>query len=67
MTDFTYQNGLEISRVFNDLLRYMIQGYTIPGYPGLKDWHYTKEQTASFYEMYSQIVLIMQEQLKHKQ
>lgn len=67
MTDFTYQNGLEISRVFDDLLRYMIQGYTIPGYPGLKDWHYTKEQTASFYEMYSQIVLIMQEQLKHKQ
>lgn len=67
MTDFTYQNGLEISRVFDDLLRYIIQGYTIPGYPGLKDWRYTKEQNAKFQEMYSQIVLIMQEQLKHKQ
>lgn len=67
ITNFSNQNGLGISRVFDDLLRYIIQGYTIPGYPGLKDWHYTKEQTASFFEMYSKIVLIMQEQLEHKQ
>ena len=66
ITDFTYQNGLEVSRVFDDLLRYMIHGYTLPGQPGLTDWRYTKEQNAVFYEMYSQIVLIMQRELKHK-
>ena len=66
ITDFTYQNGLEVSRVFDDLLRYMIHGYTLPGQPGLTDWCYTKEQNAVFYEMYSQIVLIMQRELKHK-
>lgn len=66
ITDFTYQNGLEVSRVFDDLLRYMIHGYTLPGQPGLTDWRYTKEQNAVFYEMYAQIVLIMQRELKHK-
>lgn len=66
ITDFTYQNGLEVSRVFDDLLRYMIHGYTLPGQPGLTDWRYTKEQNVVFYEMYSQIVLIMQRELKHK-
>ena len=66
ITDFTYQNGLEVSRVFDDLLRYMIHGYTLPVQPGLTDWRYTKEQNAVFYEMYSQIVLIMQRELKHK-
>lgn len=66
MTDFTYQNGLEVSRVFDDLLRYIIQGYTLTGHPGLRDWHYTKEQNAVFHEMYSQIVLIMQREIKHK-
>ena len=66
MTDFTYQNGLEVSRVFDDLLRYMIHGYTLPGQSGLTDWRYTKEQNAVFYKMYSQIVLIMQRELKHK-
>lgn len=66
ITDFTYQNGLEVSRVFDDLLRYIIQGYTLPGHPGLKDWHYTKEQNAVFYEMHYQIILIMQRELKHK-
>lgn len=67
MTSFSYGNGLEVSRVFDDLLRYIIQGYTLPGHPGLEDWRYTKEQNSSFYQMYSQIVLIMQEELKHKQ
>lgn len=66
ITDFTYQNGLEVSRVFDDLLRYMIHGYTLPGQPGLIDWRYTKEQNAVFYEMCVQIVLIMQRELKHK-
>ena len=66
MTDFTYHNGLEVSRVFDDLLRYIIQGYTLPGHSGLKDWHYTKEQNAVFHEMYAQIVLIMQQEIKHK-
>lgn len=66
ITDFTYQNGLEVSRVFDDLLRYIIHGYTLPGQPGLTDWRYTKDQNAVFHEMYAQIVLIMQRELKHK-
>lgn len=66
ITDFTYQNDLEVSRVFDDLLRYIIQGYTLPGHSGLNDWHYTKEQNAVFHEMYAQIVLIMQQEIKHK-
>lgn len=37
---FVYQNGFESGRVFDDWLRYIIHGYTLPGQPGLSDWNY---------------------------
>lgn len=64
---FVYKNGLEPSRVFDDLLRYIIQGYTLPGHPGLKDWNYTKEQNKEFYDMYALCVQIMDKELRRKE
>ena len=61
LRDFTYQNGFEISRVFNDFLTYIIHGFTLNA-PPLQNWRYAKEQTAVFYLMYSEWVQIMHRQ-----
>lgn len=64
---FTYQNGLEATRVFDDLLRYIIHGFSLPGLPGLDDWKYTKEQNAGFGEIFRELILAIQEELKHRE
>lgn len=64
---FVYKNGLDSGKVFDDLLRYIIHGYSLPGFPGLKDWNYTKEQNGEFYEMYVLCVNIMNKELRTKE
>lgn len=66
MTDFTYRNGLEITRVFDDWIRYIIHGYTfdIKETPPLSDWNYTKEQTLAFYNMYAEWMQVMSNQVR---
>lgn len=64
---FVRKNGLEPSRVFDDLLRYIIHGFTLPGLPGLGDWKYTQEQNAEFCEMFSRCVIIMQSELRKRE
>lgn len=64
---FVYKNGLEPGKVFDDLLRYIIHGYTLPGQPGLKDWNYNQEQNKEFYDMYALCVQIMEKELRTKE
>lgn len=64
---FVYRNGLEAGRVFDDWLRYIIQGFTLPGHPGLSDWNYTKEQNKEFYELFQETVLLMKKELVSKE
>ena len=42
--------GYEVQQVFNDLLRYIIHGFS-PGAPPLKDWKYKRQQNMAFLEM----------------
>ncbi len=63
--DFSYHNGLNVKDVFDDLLIYIIHGFS-PLAPPLKGWRYKKEQTKVFWEMLCEWVLIMEEQLKTK-
>ncbi len=64
INDFTYRNGLYVQTVFHDLLRYIINGFSIPGSPALSDWRYSKEQNKAFYEMYAAWIGIMDKQIK---
>lgn len=65
-TGFTYQNGLDAYRVFDDLLRYIIQGFTfdIKDVPPLTSWDYTPEQSDVFYDMCSEWIRVMNKQVK---
>ena len=63
MSDFAYRAGVDTSRVFDDFLRYVINGFTIPGFPGLTDWGYTKEQNQTFFVMFGTLVKGVQRQL----
>lgn len=63
INNFTYRNGFEIRRVFDDFLTFIIHGCS-PGAPPLETWKYKKEHNEVFYEMYCQWVHIMNEQLK---
>lgn len=64
INNFTYTNGLEVTRVFQDFLRYIIHGFSLPGTPPLEDWRYTKEQNKAFVEMLSAWIGIMNTQIK---
>ena len=64
INDFTYTNGLQVITVFQDFLRYIIHGFSIPGTPPLTDWSYTKEQNKIFAEMLSAWIRIMDTQIK---
>jgi len=66
ITEFSYRNGLDVMNVFNDLLIYIIHGFS-PSAPPLKTWHYKKEQTKVFWDMLREWILIMDKQPKlHK-
>lgn len=64
---FVYQNGFESGRVFDDWLRYIIHGYTLPGQPGLSDWNYTKEQNKVFMELHNLWVQEMEKQTRSEE
>ena len=64
---FCGKYGFDVSHVFDDLLRYIIHGYTIPGLPGVSDWKYTEEQNRGFFELYQNFILNLQEKLKNRE
>lgn len=63
--EFCNRYSFESSHVFDDFLRYVINGFTIPGFPGLSDWKYTEDQNKGFFELYQNFILNLQEKLKH--
>lgn len=63
INDFSYKYGLERITVFQDLLRYIINGFSLPGTPPLTDWRYNPEQGKGFYEMYCIWIKIMNRQI----
>jgi len=65
ITDFSYKNGFNARDVFDDLLVYIIHGFS-PIAPPLRSWRYKKEQTKVFWDMLSEWILIMDKQLKLK-
>ncbi|WP_071146133.1 N-6 DNA methylase [Bacteroides ihuae] len=58
MSGFSYSNGLDVSRVFDDLLMYIIYYFTPDAKP-LENWKYKKEQTAVFWQMFQEWIKIM--------
>lgn len=64
INEFTYRNGFDVQNVFRDLLRYIINGFSLPDTPPLADWRYTPEQCKSFHEMFTAWVKIMDKQIK---
>lgn len=44
ITDFSYQNGYDMIDVFNDLLRYIIHGFS-PDAPPLHNWRSNASRT----------------------
>lgn len=64
INDFTYENGYDVRDVFQDLLRYIIHGYSFPDTPPLANWRYSKEQNNTFYEMYAAWIRVMKKQIR---
>ena len=64
INDFTYRNGLDVRTVFQDLLRYIVHGFSLPDTPPLTDWRYNKEQTKVFYDMFATWIQIMSQQIE---
>ena len=59
---FASSCGYEIQTVFNDLLRFIIHGFS-PGAPPISNWKYKRQQNASFMEMTAEWTRIMQRQI----
>lgn len=62
ITGFASSCGYEIQTVFNDLLRFIIHGFS-PGTPPISNWKYKRQQNASFMEMTAEWTRIMQKQI----
>lgn len=62
ISEFTYNNGYDISRVFDDLLTFIVHGFS-PGAPPLENWKYNSEQNRVFYAMYCKWIEIMNRQI----
>ena len=61
--EFCSRYGFEPSQVFDDFLRWVINGFTIPGLPGVKDWQYNDEQNKEFKKIYDNFILNLQKKL----
>lgn len=66
LSDFTYSRGYDISRVFDDFLRYIIWAHTMPEYgKPLENWPYKPEEGKEFFGLYQALVLELQSKLFH--
>lgn len=66
INNFTYNNGFDVSQVFNDFLTYIIHYFT-PNAKPLDSWKYKKEQTAVFGAMLQEWIKVMEKQLIHNE
>ena len=63
ITDFSCTNGLDPVNVLNDLLTYIIHGFS-PGAPPLQSWKYKRQQNMKFMEMLTEWVRLMASRIK---
>lgn len=66
INNFTYNNGFDVSQVFNDFLTYIIHYFT-PNAKPLESWKYNKEQTSVFWNMLCEWIKVMEKQLIHNE
>lgn len=66
INNFTYNNGFDVSQVFNDFLTYIIHYFT-PNAKPLDSWKYKKEQTTVFGAMLQEWIKVMEKQLIHNE
>ncbi|MBR5592781.1 MAG: N-6 DNA methylase [Bacteroidaceae bacterium] len=65
LTTFSYQNGKNITDVFDDFLLYIIYGFDCT-FKKVEGWNYTPVQTQSFGRMFAEWVRIMEKALRHR-
>ena len=57
-TSFVSKYGLEVSKVFDDFLQYIIWTHTLPEYgKKIEGWSYTPSQSKEMYDMYCTLIL----------
>lgn len=65
LTTFSYQNGKNITDVFDDFLLYIIYGFDCT-FKKVEGWNYTQEQSQAFGRMFAEWVRIMEKVLRHR-
>lgn len=63
--DFANDKGLQTINVLDNLLDYII-GYFDPTCTPNKEWRYSKEDNAKFYDMMCAYFLILKREIEHK-
>ena len=57
---FAYQGGYQAATVFDDMLRYIVHGFSLPTDKGLEGWEYKKDENQWFYGMVGRLAQSMQ-------
>lgn len=63
LNNFTYNNGFDISRVFDDWLRFIVNNFNTNPKPD-PTWKYTKDQNLIFHNMKCEWIQIMDKQIE---
>lgn len=66
LNNFTYNNGFDISRVFDDWLRFIVNNFNTNPKPD-PSWTYTKEQNLVFHNMMCEWIQVMDKQTQNKE
>lgn len=63
-SSFVSKYGLEVSKVFDDFLQYIIWGMTLPEYgKNIEGWSYTPSQSKEMYNMYRTLILAVKPEI----
>lgn len=63
-SSFVSKYGLEISKVFDDFLQYIIWAHTLPEYgKKIEGWSYTPSQSKEMYDMYCNLILAVKPEI----
>ena len=63
-SSFVSKYGLEVSKVFDDFLQYIIWAHTLPEYgKKIEGWSYTPSQSKEMYDMYYNLILAVKPEI----
>lgn len=63
-SSFVSKYGLEVSKVFDDFLQYIIWAHTLPEYgKKIEGWSYTPSQSKEMYDMYCNLILAVKPEI----